>query len=260
MCCKVKVNEAFPLEKESKMFSLDEHFHLIGFINEVDEFFRRRLFPVHWKPTKNTNQNLTRAGKKAFNIISYSHGCNFWFEMYFSNFRRRMISAPYFPCVPLSTSKKYAWRLLRTASLLLLKMKHLIGLESLFRKSFKYVCRNIYLGELMLWHGTSRLCPSNSWFRSTIPHGAIPMLTSRPDRCWPSMSKASPTCFVTPDVEHGTTRLKMYDAGFSRQSFTCVCASRKYPSSCCSRGFHQTLPEYLSVNEREKNVWKYVQT
>lgn len=42
------------------------------------------------------------------------------------------------------------------------------------------------------------MCPSSSWFRSTIPHGAIPMLTTRPDRCCPSSSRASPTCFVTP--------------------------------------------------------------
>lgn len=55
-----------------------------------------------------------------------------------------------------------------------------------------------YLGELMLWHGTSRLWPSSSWLRSTIPHGAIPMLTTRPVFCWPSSKSASPTCFVTP--------------------------------------------------------------
>lgn len=67
---------------------------------------------------------------------------------------------------------------------------------------------NIYLGELILWHGTSRLCPNNSWLRSTIPHGAIPMLTTRPDLCCPSTSSASPTCFVTPDVRHGERRLK----------------------------------------------------
>lgn len=54
------------------------------------------------------------------------------------------------------------------------------------------------LGELMLWHGTSRLWPNNSWLRSTIPHGAIPILTTRPVRCWPSNKSASPTCFVTP--------------------------------------------------------------
>lgn len=137
--------------------------------------------------------------------------------MYFSNFRRKMISAPYFPCVPLSTSKKYAWRLFRTASLLLSKLKHFIGLKSFFfRQKIKTKsCWNIYLGELMLWHGTSRLCPNSSWFRSTIPQGAIPMLTNRPDLCWPSTSSASPTCFVTPDVWHGTWRLKNLD----RQSF-----------------------------------------
>lgn len=57
----------------------------------------------------------------------------------------------------------------------------------------------IYRGELMLWHGTSRLWPNNSWFRSTIPHGAIPILTTRPVRCCPSNNNASPTCFVTPE-------------------------------------------------------------
>lgn len=40
--------------------------------------------------------------------------------MYFSNFLRRMISAPYFPWVPLSTSRKYACRLFSTANLELL--------------------------------------------------------------------------------------------------------------------------------------------
>lgn len=55
-----------------------------------------------------------------------------------------------------------------------------------------------YLGELMLWHGTSLLCPKSSWLRSTIPHGAIPILTTLPVLCWPSKSSASPTCFVTP--------------------------------------------------------------
>lgn len=61
----------------------------------------------------------------------------------------------------------------------------------------------IYLGELILWHGTSRLCPNNSWLRSTIPHGAIPILTTRPVLCCPSSSKASPTCFVTPTGAEG---------------------------------------------------------
>lgn len=60
-------------------------------------------------------------------------------------------------------------------------------------------CIFFYLGELILWQGTSRLCPNSSWFRSTIPHGAIPMLTTRPVRCCPSSSNASPTCFVTPE-------------------------------------------------------------
>lgn len=63
---------------------------------------------------------------------------------------------------------------------------------------FKVQKQNVYLGELILWHGTSRLCPNNSWFFSTIPQGAIPMLTTRPERCCPSIDKASPTCFVTP--------------------------------------------------------------
>lgn len=44
------------------------------------------------------------------------HGCNFKLDMNFSNFLRRMSSAPYFPCVPLSTSKKYACRLFNTAN------------------------------------------------------------------------------------------------------------------------------------------------
>lgn len=61
--------------------------------------------------------------------------------------------------------------------------------------------KHIYLGELILWQGTSRLCPNNSWFRSTIPHGAIPILTTRPVRCCPSNKSASPTCFVTPEIE-----------------------------------------------------------
>lgn len=55
-----------------------------------------------------------------------------------------------------------------------------------------------HLGELMLWQGTSRLWPSSSWLRSTMPQGAMPMLTTRPVRCWPSRSRASPTCLVTP--------------------------------------------------------------
>lgn len=59
-----------------------------------------------------------------------------------------------------------------------------------------------YRGELILWHGTSRLCPSSSWFRSTMPHGAMPILTTRPERCWPSRRSASPTCFVTPAWVH----------------------------------------------------------
>lgn len=45
------------------------------------------------------------------------HGCNFKLEMYFSSFRLRMISAPYFAWVPLSTSRKYACRLFSTANL-----------------------------------------------------------------------------------------------------------------------------------------------
>lgn len=53
----------------------------------------------------------------------------------------------------------------------------------------------------MLWQGTSRLCPNNSWLRSTIPHGAIPILTTRPVRCCPSSKSASPTCFVTPETK-----------------------------------------------------------
>lgn len=46
----------------------------------------------------------------------HSHGCNFKHDMNFSNLRRRISSAPYFPCVPLSTSKKYACRLFNTAN------------------------------------------------------------------------------------------------------------------------------------------------
>lgn len=45
------------------------------------------------------------------------HGCNFKLEMYFSSLLRKTISAPYRPPVPLSTSKKYACRLFRTAYL-----------------------------------------------------------------------------------------------------------------------------------------------
>lgn len=121
------------------------------------------------------------------------HGCNFWFDMYFSNFRLRIISAPYFPCVPLSTSRKYAWRLFNTANFDLFLEELDFWMFDIFFKEIR-----IYLGELILWHGTSRLCPSNSWFFSTIPQGAIPILTTRPERCCPSIDKASPTCFVTP--------------------------------------------------------------
>lgn len=44
------------------------------------------------------------------------HGCSFKFEMNFSSLRRSINSAPYLACVPLSTSRKYAWRLFSTAN------------------------------------------------------------------------------------------------------------------------------------------------
>lgn len=158
--------------------------------------------------------------------IEYLHGCNFRLEINFSNFRRNISSAPYFPWVPLSTSKKYAWRLFKTANFDLCiwskrkKRKwsinrdevNYVNCHQLKSNSFKRNSDNcvlslcctenwigsIYRGELMLWHGTSRLWPNSSWFRSTIPHGAIPILTTRPVRCCPSNNNASPTCFVTP--------------------------------------------------------------
>lgn len=37
--------------------------------------------------------------------------------MNFSSLRLKISSAPYLPCVPLSTKRKYAWRLFRTANL-----------------------------------------------------------------------------------------------------------------------------------------------
>lgn len=140
--------------------------------------------------------------------VIYLHGCSLRFETYFSNFLRKINSAPYFPCVPLSTSKKYACRLFSTAN---------FDLDCVHRND-EWIRSNItsekyqvtlsfywwwmmmmdYRGELILWHGTSRLCPNSSWFRSTMPHGAIPMLTTRPERCCPSRRSASPTCFVTP--------------------------------------------------------------
>lgn len=51
-----------------------------------------------------------------FSVAINSHGCNFRLDMNFSNFLRKISSAPYFPCVPLSTSKKYACRLFNTAN------------------------------------------------------------------------------------------------------------------------------------------------
>lgn len=163
-----------------------------------------------------------------------------------------MSSAPYFPCVPLSTSKKYACRLFNTANFDLLtsnwantdkvcgwkgegkiRKKNVIRMilingsaeepvngkvnsqtanalvvRCFFLFPLRVFTNNptendttwiFYLGDDILWQGTSRLCPNSSWFRSTIPHGAIPMLTTRPVRCCPSSSNASPTCFVTPE-------------------------------------------------------------
>lgn len=55
--------------------------------------------------------------------LYYLQGCNFKLDMYFSNFLLRMISAPYFAWVPLSTSRKYAWRLFSTANLELARRK-----------------------------------------------------------------------------------------------------------------------------------------
>lgn len=55
-----------------------------------------------------------------FGLIVYLtcnlHGCSFKFDMNFSSLRRSINSAPYLACVPLSTSRKYAWRLFSTAS------------------------------------------------------------------------------------------------------------------------------------------------
>lgn len=44
-------------------------------------------------------------------------GCNFCLEIYFSNFLRKIISAPYLPVEPLSTRRKYACLLFSTAYL-----------------------------------------------------------------------------------------------------------------------------------------------
>lgn len=49
-------------------------------------------------------------------IHKYSQGCSFCAAMYFSSFRLSTISAPYLPTEPLSTRRKYACRLFRTAS------------------------------------------------------------------------------------------------------------------------------------------------
>lgn len=50
------------------------------------------------------------------------HGYSLCFDIYFSSLRLRIISAPYFPTVPLSTSRKYACLLFKAAVLDLKKM------------------------------------------------------------------------------------------------------------------------------------------
>lgn len=72
-----------------------------------------------------------------------------------------------------------------------------------------------HLGELMLWQGTSRLWPRSSWLRSTMPQGAMPILTTRPVRCCPSKSSASPTCLVTPESSQKKTKIYSYNGSKS---------------------------------------------
>lgn len=57
-----------------------------------------------------SNASLNHSRTRFHLYITMRHenlpGCNFCMEMYFSNFRRKIISAPYLPEVPLSTKRK----------------------------------------------------------------------------------------------------------------------------------------------------------